>query len=152
MTRSTLLDCTTGRPVVGFSPLPTFSCRLRLQSQPDLGPLSRLCQESRRRPRSGACRRRTDRAVGYPESRSSGDICRTLIFEWEKEVGSGRTREGQAFLFKPYIAITAAGLPSEVGQVIDLLVPKQYCGNSFEVGFPTLWHSITLGFQLGQGN
>jgi len=27
-------------------------------------------------------------------------------------------------LFKPYIAITAAGLPSEVGQVIDLLVPK----------------------------
>src|ERR1700730_11977296 len=27
MTRSTLLDCTTGRPVVGFSPLPTFSCR-----------------------------------------------------------------------------------------------------------------------------
>ena len=27
-------------------------------------------------------------------------------------------------LFKPYIAITAAGLPSEVGQVIDLLMPK----------------------------
>ncbi len=24
---SNLLDCTTGRPVVGFSPLPTFSCR-----------------------------------------------------------------------------------------------------------------------------
>jgi hypothetical protein len=23
-------------------------------------------------------------------------ICRTLLFEWEKEVGSGRTREGQA--------------------------------------------------------
>jgi hypothetical protein len=23
---------------------------------------------------------------------------------------------------------------------------------SFEVGFPTLWHSITLGFHLGQGN
>jgi hypothetical protein len=32
------------------------------------------------------------------------------------------------------------------------LFQQWYCGNSFEVGFPTLWHSITLGFQLGQGN
>ena len=53
--------------------------KLRLQGQPDLRPLSRLCQGSRRRAWRGAGARRTAQAVGHPEVAAvalSANLCR----------------------------------------------------------------------------